>query len=152
MQLKIPLKIMITSIRHTGIVVREIDKAIKFYQGLGFVINKRVKEKGIFIDNVVGLDNCEIETVKLSSPCGNLIELLKYNSHPIQTKIVNQPSNQLGCSHLALTVKDINKTIEYIIESGGAIVNLPKISPEKSVYVSYCHDPEGVLLEIVEEI
>ena len=74
---------MIRNIRHTGIVVRNLDKAIRFYEGLGFSIWKREVEKGQYIDKIVGLDNTEIETAKLKSPCGGLLELLKYHKFPL---------------------------------------------------------------------
>jgi len=142
---------MIRNIRHTGIVVRNLDNAIRFYEGLGFSIWKREVEKGPYIDKIVGLDNAEIEIAKLKSPCGGLLELLKYQSHQVEKEISNQPSNQIGCSHIALTVKNINQTLKYIRESGGSTCNVPASLPGSAVRVAYCHDFEGNLVEIVED-
>lgn len=61
-------------------------------------------------------------------------------------------SNELGCSHLAYTVHDINISCKKIILGGGSIKNDPVISPNGKVKVAYCHDPEGVLIELVEEL
>ena len=143
---------MIKNIRHTGIVVLDINKAIKFYEGLGFSTWKREMENGSCIDKIVGLKNVKIETAKLKSPCGSLIELLQYHSHPVEKKIKNQPSNQLGCSHIAFTVKSIGDAIQYIQDSGGSIVNLPEMPAGDKVRVAYCYDTEGVLMEVVEEL
>ena len=82
---------MLNNIRHTGIVVRDLNKAISFYEGLGFSIDNRQIENGLYIDQIVGLDNVSIETVKLKSPCGGLIELLNYISHPDKKNIIKQP-------------------------------------------------------------
>ena len=142
---------MIRNIRHTGIVVRDLDKAIRFYEGLGFSMWKREMEKVTFIDKVVGLNNARIETAKLKSPCGGLLELLKYHSHPVEKKISKQPSNQLGCSHIAITVENIDETMKYIQDTGGSIVNDPETSPGDKIRVAYCHDCEGNLIEIVED-
>ena len=143
---------MIKNIRHTGVVVQDIDKAIRFYEGLGFFTWKREIENGSYIDNIVGLKNAKIEIAKLKSPCGGLLELLQYHSHPVENKIKNQPSNQLGCSHIAFTVKSIVDATQYIQDSGGSIVNLPETPAGDKVRVAYCYDTEGVLMEVVEEL
>ncbi len=143
---------MIRNIRHTGIVVRDLDKAAQFYEGLGFSIRKREVENGPNIDKVVGLKDAKVEITKLKSPCGGLLELLQYHSHPMDKKISKQPSNQLGCSHIAITVENLDEAMKYIRESGGSTGNVPSTSPDGEVRVAYCHDPEGVLMEVVEEM
>ena len=141
---------MIRNIRHTGIVVRDLDKAVKFYEGLGFSILKRQIEKGPYIDKVVGINKVIIETAKLKSPCGYLLELLQYHSHPMEQTINNQSSNQLGWSHIAITVENIDDCLKYIRNNGGSIENKPISPPQGAMLVAYCHDIEGNLIEIVE--
>jgi len=143
---------MISKIRHTGIVVRNLDQAVAFYEALGFKIWKREIEQGEFLETVVGLKGACLETAKLKAPCGALLELLKYHSHPVNQETKPQPSNQLGCSHIALTVDLIEKALEYVQNQGGSLVNPPSIAPNGKVRVAYCHDPEGNLMELVEEL
>ena len=92
---------MIINIRHTGIVVNDLDLMSKFYLSLGFVENNRAVEVGNFIDQVVNIPNVKIEWIKLKSPDGSLLELLKYHSHPVELNLDNLKTNDLGCSHLA---------------------------------------------------
>ncbi len=141
---------MISSIRHTGIVVRDLSKSVEFYKKLGFTDHEKAIEEGEFIDQVTGFTNVKLEWVKLKAQDGSLLELLKYHSHPLNEKISNQDSNQLGCSHVAFTVEDIDKACTVIQNEGGSIVNPPALSKDNKVKVSYCHDLEGVLMEIVE--
>ena len=141
---------MIKAVRHTGVVVRDLEKSTEFYCTLGFVEDNRAIEEGDFIDTVVGLQNTKLEWVKLKAPDGYLLELLQYHSHPEQKEISKQKSNQLGCSHLAFSVDDINFTCEKIEKMGGSVVNLPALANDKNVKVAYCHDNEGNLIEIVE--
>ena len=143
---------MITKIRHTGIVVSNLEKAIQFYEALGFKISSRQVETGTFIDQVVGLDEVEVETAKFLAPCGGMLELLEYHSHPIQKDYSKQQSNKLGCSHIALSVPSITRTFEVISEFGVTFVNPPAKSQCGNYLVAYCHDLEGILLEIVEEL
>lgn len=143
---------MITKARHTGIVVRDLSNMIDFYLGLGFEPFLREVEQGEFIDQVVNLSKAKVETAKLRSPCGFLLELLQYHSHPESKEINLQSSNRLGCSHISFSVDDLKKTLIEIEEMGGNSYHLGVLSPNAKVKVAYCHDPEGNLLELVEEI
>jgi len=143
---------MIKNIRHTGIVVHNLEKMAEFYQALGFTEESRAVEEGRFIEQVVNILDVKLEWVKMRSPDGYLLELLQYHSHPQQLNKEKAKSNELGCSHLAFTVDDIKNSCEEIEKLGGSVVNSEALSPDGKVKVAYCHDPEGVLLEIVEEI
>jgi catechol 2,3-dioxygenase-like lactoylglutathione lyase family enzyme len=143
---------MLKNIRHTGIVVNDIVKAIKFYEGLGFKLFSQNIEVGIYIDNLVCLNNVNLEWAKLKLADGNMLELLKYNSHHDKNPYELQPSFKLGCSHIAFTTSNVQKTINYIVENGGTCLKGYQISPDGKVKVVYCHDLEGNIIEIVEEL
>ena len=141
---------MILNIRHTGIVVSDLEKESQFYKMLGFIEVSSEIEEDNFIDQVTGIEDVKIEWIKMAAPDDNLIELIKYHSHPIDSNFDNASSNKLGCSHIAFSVGNIEETCEDIIRGGGSIVNKPATTADGKVKVAYCHDPEGVLLEIVE--
>jgi len=141
---------MIKAVRHTGLVIRDLEKAVEFYCALGFIEDNRATEEGEFIDAVVGLQGTKLEWVKLKAPDGYLLELLQYHSHPERKEIKKQKSNQLGCSHIAFSVEDIDTVCNKIEKIGGGIVNPPALTNDKKVKVAYCHDNEGNLMEIVE--
>lgn len=143
---------MILKLRHTGIVVRDLNRAVEFYVGLGFRTWTREIEEGPFLENVVGLEGARVEIAKLEAPCGALLELLQYHSHPERQEIRTQPSNQLGCSHIALTVGSVHEVLQFVQNRGGSLVNQPVKNPNGTVLVAYCHDPEGNLFELVEEL
>jgi len=143
---------MILNIRHTGLVVRDLQKSIKFYETLGLKIWRCEKESGTYIDMVTGISGVRIEWAKMKCPCGSMVELLQYHSHPDLEPISNTPANRLGCSHLAFTVDDIEKVCLQIIQLGGSLVNPPTLAPSGEVKVAYCYDPDGILIEVVEEI
>lgn len=143
---------MIKNVRHTGLVVRDIDRALEFYSALGFTLWKRETETGSFIEQVTGIPDVQLEWVKLKAYDGCLLELLQYHSHPRNGPCEPAPSNQLGCSHLAFTVIDIEAVCYRVVQLGGVVVNKPATSPDGKVRVAYCHDPEGILMELVEEI
>jgi catechol 2,3-dioxygenase-like lactoylglutathione lyase family enzyme len=143
---------MIKNVRHTGIVAGNLQRMVKFYIALGFIEECRAIETGEYIEKVVNIESVKVEWVKMRAPDGFLLELLQYRSHLQSPKYSLANANDLGCSHVAFTVDEIEKACELICENGGKITNSPAISPNGKVKVVYCHDPEGVLLELVQEL
>ena len=147
----------ISSIRHVGMVVRDLNTSLKFYNEiLGLSIYRRVLEKpGKFIDDLVRIKNVQLEWVKLVIPAGGLIELIQYHSSPdsdLAVKPEPLASDRLGCSHVALTVKDLSKLYNELISNGYLCNSEPLISPEGKAKILYCHDPDGIILELIEDL
>ncbi|MDB4877461.1 MAG: hypothetical protein JWM41_3907 [Gemmatimonadetes bacterium] len=147
---------MISSIRHVGIVVRNLDVSLKFYVGiLGLAIYMRRVEEGSFIEALTGVPGLRLEYVKLVIPKGGLIELLQYHSHPDVTAanaVVPRDSNTLGCSHVALTVLDLAKVYGAMTRDGYTCKSEPLIAPGGKAKILYAHDPDGVILELIEDL
>ena len=143
---------MLLKTRHTGLVVTNISASILFYEKLGLEVWKHENEVGDFISSLVGLNNAEIETAKLRLPDGSLLELLEYKSHPTKPIELVYASNKHGCSHVAFTVEDVDEVALKVIEMGGSIVNSPVVSASGLVKVMYCHDLDGILIEMVEDL
>jgi catechol 2,3-dioxygenase-like lactoylglutathione lyase family enzyme len=143
---------MVTNTRHTGIVVKDINKAVSFYEGMGMVLVKRMVEEGPYIEKLVGLPNARLEWAKLRLPDQSLLELLQYHSHPETGTDALQESYRLGCSHIAFTVIDIEKAIAYVTANGGKIKSDYQFSLDGKVKVIYCYDLEGNILELVQVI
>lgn len=141
---------MITQIRHVGLVVADLERALNFWCNLlGFRITKRMDESGPHIDAMMGLKDVRVTTVKLAAPDGNLIELLHFNSHPDQPAWKGMP-HSTGFTHIALTVDDLDATCQKLAEAGVTFNAPPQRSPDGYAKVTYGRGPEGVLLELVE--
>ena len=61
-------------------------------------------------------------------------------------------SNKHGCSHVSFTVENLDDIAGKITELGGSIVNLPCITDDGVFKVMYCHDLDGIIIELVEEL
>ena len=142
---------MILGTRHTGLVVRELERSLAFYIAIGLRVWRRDVEIGSFISTLVGIQDVRLEWVKLQASDGSLVELLQYHSHPDTQPFTEVPSNRRGCSHIAFTVADIDQTCKEIARLGGSVINQPALAPSGLVKVAYCHDPDGILMELVEE-
>ena len=143
---------MIKNLRHTGIVVNNLDKCLSFYLNLGFYEISREIETGSYIDNLVGLKDVKLECAKLALEENITLELLKYHSHPYINKDFPRLSNRVGCSHIALTVSNILECFNLVTQNGGGAINKIQTSPDGKVKVVYCYDPEGNIIEVVEEL
>jgi len=142
---------MIKNIRHTGIVVSNLDKALYFYRDiLGLRIKREMIESGKYIDNLSGLKEVRVKTIKMSTDNGNLIELLYYGSHP--RKSINRDICDIGYSHIAFTVENLDYEYKRLKEKGIKFNCTPQISPDGKAKVVFCRDPEGNLIELVEEL
>jgi catechol 2,3-dioxygenase-like lactoylglutathione lyase family enzyme len=80
---------------------------------------------------------------------GALIELLKYISHDSginnRSGIVNA-----GISHFALTVENLEELYNKMILDGIIFNAPPQLSPDGYAKVTFCKDPDGNLIELVE--
>ncbi len=140
---------MINDIRHTGIVVIDLEASLHFYRDLlGFQIVKQMKEAGNFIDNILSLRNVKLTTVKMSSPSGQMIELLKYHSHPAEQKMCE--ICEIGISHIAFTVDNLDIEYKRLKDKGIKFNSPPQLSPDGYAKVTFCRAPEGTLIELVE--
>jgi catechol 2,3-dioxygenase-like lactoylglutathione lyase family enzyme len=141
---------MILNLRHTGIVVGDLEAALHFYgELLGFKVTKRMDESGAYIDNMLGLQGVQVTTVKMAAPDGNLIEILYYQSHPRKARDQREIC-EIGVSHVALTVDDLELEYRRLSDAGVQFYAPPQLSPDDYAKVTFCRDPDGNPVELVQ--
>ena len=145
---------MIIGARHTGLVVRDIERSLSFYQGLlGLSVVSRKKESCPYIETVVGIPGAALEWVKLKSADEYHVELIQYSPDgQSSSEAGNARSDKQGCSHIAFTVRDIDTVYNKLQSKGCHCNSKPQTSPDGLARVMYCHDPDGIIIEFVEEI
>ncbi len=137
-------------IRHVGIVVKDWDTCYHFYTQFGFEAVKFTGEGGAFIDNVLGMDGVEIKTVKLSDSQGCILELIYFVSPKSQQG--ERRISDTGISHIALNVDSVSDEYIRLSSLGIGLLSTPQLSNDGRVKVMFCRDPEGNILELVEEV
>ncbi len=143
---------MVAALRHAGIVVTDMERSLKFYRNLlGLKIVWDKFESGDYIDNMSALKNVLVRTVKMTANGGSLIELLCYDSHPRKRLGGNEICN-IGSSHVAFTVENLDQLCQKLRESGFKFNCEPQFPPGGKVRVMFCEDPDGTLIELVEEL
>jgi len=140
--------------RHTGLVVKDLERSVSFYRDvLGLELVGRAREEGAYISSLVGLPGVIVEWAKLKGAGGHLVELLQYISEPLSAPESELGrANRPGCSHLAFTVLDIESMFRALTGAGFRCNHAPLTAPDGRVKVMYAHDPDGIILELVEEL
>ncbi|MHB9071627.1 MAG: VOC family protein [Sedimentisphaerales bacterium] len=140
----------IKNIRHTGIVVSDMKRSLEFYSdclGLKPVVD--FTEQGEYIDTVINMKGLKLRMVKLVADDGGMIELLHYASHPQPERKCNQLC-ELGPTHVAFTVDDVDKIYREWSARGVQCNSKPVVSPDGKAKLFFCQDPDGTFLEIVQ--
>jgi len=144
-----------SSFRHVGITVSDLDRSIRFYEELlGFEVKKVMLENGECIDNFSALEGVNVTTVKMAGKNNSgMIELLHYLSHPESSaQNPTYPITDVGCSHFALTVDDLDSLYERLVDYGTPFNYPVQTSPDGNVKIAFCRDPDGTLIELVQDL
>jgi catechol 2,3-dioxygenase-like lactoylglutathione lyase family enzyme len=138
--------------RHVGIVVSDLEKTRDFWiNTLGFKLHIEAKEESPYIDELLAIKDPSLTTLKLIDSKGFIIELLKFDNYQVE----NSWSGDLkttGLTHIALTVDNLDELIEILRKLDYQTFSEIKISPNKRVKVVFVRGPEGIMLELVQEL
>ena len=100
---------------------------------------------------MLGFENVKVKTIKMSAPNGpTLIELLEFDV-PKGRDLSNQ-INDLGASHVAFTVSNIDEMYKKLKQSGIKFNAPPQLTPDGYAKVTFCFDPDGTPVELVQVI
>ena len=141
---------MTNSLRHIGIVTRNIDSSIDFYKKFfKFKIVIDQIEKGYFIEKILGIKDLKVRTVKLKND-NFMIEFLDFGSTSVSSE------NSListGCTHFALNVENLEFTYRDLKKNDVQFISEPSLSEDKRALVCFMQDPNNDLyIELVENI
>ena len=143
---------MMSELRHVGLVVHDLEAALKFWcEVMGFAVSRQMEESGSHIDAMLGLEDVRVTTAKLKDANENLLELLHFHSHPDKPQWEGKPYST-GLTHIALTVNNLSEMFNRLQSLGYSFPADPQFSPDGMVKVIYARGPEGLLIELVEMI
>lgn len=141
-------------LHHVGITVRDLDASIRFYHdvlGLPFSNEPSPWFDGEDLGRAVGVPGAALRQVSLLLGTTTL-ELLEYRTPPSETS-APLASNNLGASHVAFLVDDIDQTKAELEAQGISFLSDVNVVDEGVLagwrWV-YFQDPDGYPLELVE--
>ena len=142
----------IRHIDHVGIIVDDLAAAKAFFLDFGLAVLGEGGATGAWMDRIVGLDGVQTTFVMMGPPDGQAnIELIKFHTPPDEHGIRPAFANTPGLRHIAFVVEDIEALVAKLrknsTEPFSAIHRF-----EGSYQLCYVHGPEGIIIELAEEI
>lgn len=141
----------VQAVRHVGLVVEDLSRMLWFYRDLlGLTVRSHAAEAGAYLDAMLGLTGARVTAVKLAAADGpTLVELLAFEVPSLAAASV-RTTNAPGLTHVAFTVGDLAETHARLGAAGIRFNAPPQVSPDGAALVTYCRDPEGNYVELVE--
>ena len=141
---------MAFSLSHIGVCVADLDRSLRFYEALGFELGASYGV-GPEFGRLMEIDGVQVESRFLSRD-GVSIELLWFESPGSVGPSERRAMNQLGLTHLALRVDDVDEVATLVEEAGGAVLRDTRTTfgeADAPLDFVYCTDPDGTRLELM---
>ncbi|MEC9308030.1 MAG: VOC family protein [Chloroflexota bacterium] len=144
---------MLKAFFHTGFVVRDLETTIDFYTNvMGLKVAGRMERSGEFACQLLAFNEAHIKGAFLDLGDGHQLELIQYINP--SSGVGEFQRNDLGASHLAFFVNDIETFYEETSKKGLKFNNEPAALHDDSGKLLrkalYAQDPDGNWLEFVE--
>lgn len=139
-------------IDHVGIIVNDLPAAKAFFLDFGLEMLGEGEVEGEWVERIIGLHDVKTEVVMLRTPDGEAnIELVKFHT-PLDEKGIQRPlANTLGIRHIAFAVEDIEAVVAKLKKKGAKLFG--EIQNYENAYkLCYVRGPEGIILELAEQI
>lgn len=143
----------ITGAHHTSFTVADLDRSVAFFRdelGLELLVTREIRED--YFDRIVGLNGARVKVAFFKIPgAAHHLELFQYLEP--QGKSVSTRPCDVGSSHLALLIDDLQGWYDSHLECGATFVSKPVpilAGPNRGALALYVRDPNGVLIELFQ--
>ena len=146
-------------LRHVGIYTRNLEMMTAFYkQAFNMhMICENVIQSDALIKDLLHDENAAVKISKLITEqgkingYGDMVELIAvdFDFAKQNTKIFERQIFDVGCTHTAFYVNDINETVKKIIALGGEAKTKIHEMPN-GAKCCFCVDPEKNWLELIQ--
>ena len=137
---------------HVGVVVDDLAAATAFFAELGLELLGEGQVEGAWADRIVGLEDVRAELAMMATPDGHgRLELSKFRSPSGPDGDRHVPANAPGIRHVAFAVDDIEAAVAGLRARGEELVG-EVVRYKDSYRLCYVRGPEGIIVELAEEI
>jgi catechol 2,3-dioxygenase-like lactoylglutathione lyase family enzyme len=139
-------------IDHVGVIVNDLSAAKAFFLDLGLEAQGEAELEGEWLDRITGLDHARVAIVMMRAPDGQAtLELSKFYTPADEKENQQPPANTLGIRHIAFVVEDIEAVVAKMKDKGMELFSEIQ-TYEDSYKLCYCRGPEGIILELAQEL
>jgi catechol 2,3-dioxygenase-like lactoylglutathione lyase family enzyme len=137
---------------NVGIVVENLDVAVKFFTELGLTLEGRAPIEGDWAGRVTGVHGQRVEVAMMRTPDGHgRLELSRFDAPAIASDHRTPPVNSLGYLRVMFTVENIDDTVERLCGLGATVVD-QVVNYENIYRLCYLRGPEGILIGLAQEL
>jgi catechol 2,3-dioxygenase-like lactoylglutathione lyase family enzyme len=139
-------------IDHVGVIVNDLPAAKAFFLDLGLEVLEEAELKGEWVERIIGLNDVRDTVVMLRTPDGEAnLELVKFYTPSDEKGIQQSFANTLGIRHICFAVEDIEAIVTKLKKKGAELFG--EIQNYENAYkLCYVRGPEGIILELAEQI
>ena len=132
-------------LNHTGICVSDAERSVRFYtEVFGFRYWREFEPPDELAAPLLGLEP-PLDHVNVYLRLGGFVlELLVFRGTPPRRPAVPRVMNELGLTHLSISVPDIPATCGKVVEYGGSVDAATDIGLAVMV-----RDPDGQIIELL---
>jgi catechol 2,3-dioxygenase-like lactoylglutathione lyase family enzyme len=137
---------------NVAIVVDDLDAAVAFFTELGMELEGKGQIEGLWADRTVGLDGVRCDIAMMRTPDGHgRLELSKYHTPSGPGGDPQTPANAPGIRHVTFAVEGIDDLLDRVRAHGAELVGELE-QYENSYRLCYVRGPDGIILELAEQI
>jgi catechol 2,3-dioxygenase-like lactoylglutathione lyase family enzyme len=137
---------------NVGIVVEDLDAAIRFFTELGLALEGRMRIEGDWAGRVTGVRGQRVEVAMMRTPDGHSrLELSRFDAPAIVSDHRLAPVNALGYLRVMFAVEDIDDTLARLEELGATVVD-EVVNYENIYRLCYIRGPEGILIGLAQQL
>jgi len=143
---------MITGFHHTGVVVRDLQRMVRFYtEDLGLSLILELDSVAPPEGDHTGVPGAKRKLVFVGYEDGHQIELVHYLEPAASDGYVDK--HQFGAIHVCFNVEDLQDVYKTLSARGVQFVTEPKYREAEGkgrIGIVYAQDPEGNWLEFIQ--
>lgn len=145
-------KSKLIEMNNVGIVVENLDNAIKFFNEIGLELEGRMMVEGEWAGRVTGLENQSVEIAMMVTPDGHSrLEISKFILPKTISDHRTAPVNSLGYLRVMFRVDNLDELLIRLtkqdVEIVGEVVNYENIYK-----LCYVRGTEGLLVGLAEQL
>ncbi|MCM8783708.1 MAG: VOC family protein [Candidatus Omnitrophica bacterium] len=141
---------MIKGFRHTCILVKDLEKSLKFYRDiLGLRIERIIELEGKYPERILGVKGIRLIYVKMRSRNQTQNSPPIFELHYWKKPKINIKS---GYNHISFTVKNLDDEYKRLKRLGVKFISSPTKTPYNNTKVCFCYDPDKNWVELVEDL
>lgn len=137
---------------NVGIVVEDLDNAVKFFTELGLALEGRMKIDEDWAGRVTGLRGQRVEIAMMCTPDGHSrLELSRFDAPAIESDHRTAPVNSLGYLRVMFAVDDLGDTLSRIGKLGATVVG-EVVGYQGKYRLCYIRGPEEILIGLAQQL